>query len=110
VSERDPALDALWKHVLDNWQNAAAHRAFLDHCQRSDALVEAAVRYRGMKGDHERGASAEKHLNAVLMLAMSRLEVARSEPRASSGNWPKLVLIGFFSLGSLLILLYLMRT
>ena len=76
----DPAVDALWKHVLDNWDSDAAHHAFLDFCQSHEALAEAAVRYRGMKGDRDRGPGAEKRLTAVLVLAMSKLEVSRSEP------------------------------
>jgi hypothetical protein len=106
----DSALEALWKNALDNWQNDAAHHAFLEYCESHDALDEAAVRYRGMKGDHERGASAEKRLAAVLIVAMSKLEVSRSEPKAASSTITKLVLIAFFLAGSLLVLTYLLRT
>lgn len=106
----DPALEALWKNVLSNWENDAAHHAFLDHCQRHQALDEAAVRYRGMKGDRDRGPGAEKRLTAVLLLAMSKLEVSRKAPAAPVGNAMKLVLIAFFLLGSLLVLAYLLRT
>jgi hypothetical protein len=106
----DPTLEALWKNVLDNWDKDAAHHAFLDHCQNYEALDEAAVRYRGMKGDRDRGAIAEKRLAAVLMLAMSKLEVSRSEPAATSGALSKLLLISFFLTGSLLVLWYLIKT
>jgi len=106
----DPALDALWKHVLSNWENDAAHHAFLDHCQRHEALDEAAVRYRGMKGDRDRGPGAEKRLAAVLMLAMSRLEVSRKAPTPRTGSATKLMLIVLFLLGSLLVLAYLRAT
>ena len=106
----DPSLDALWKHVLDHWDDDAAHRAFLDYCQNQEALAEAAVRYRGMKGDRDRGAVAEKRLTAVAMLAMSKLEVTRAEPKAASSALTKLLLIVFFMAGSLLVLAYLLRT
>ncbi|HKY35827.1 MAG TPA: hypothetical protein VJN18_07810 [Polyangiaceae bacterium] len=106
----DPSLEALWKNVLDNWDNDAAHRAFLEYCQSSDALDAAAVRYRGMKGDRDRGPQAEKRLSAVLMLAMSQLEVSRAEPKAASSALTKLLLILFFTAGSLLVLAYLLRT
>ena len=106
----DPALEAFWKNVLDHWENDAAHHAFLDHCQRHEALDQAAMRYRGMKGDRERSAGAEKRLAAVLMLAMSKLEVNRAEPKAASATIGRLVLIAFFLLGSALLLVYLMRT
>ncbi len=106
----DPALEALWKNALDNWDNDAAHHAFLDFCQSHEALDEAAVRYRGMRGDRDRGPAAEKRLTAVLMLAMSKLEVSRSEPKAASSALIKLVLILFFLVGSLVVLTYLLRT
>ena len=106
----DPALEALWKNVLDRWEHDAAHYAFLEHCRTHDALDEAAVRYRGMKGDRERGPAAEKRLTAVLMLAMSKLEVSRAEPRAESSILTKFVLILFFLTGSLVVLWYLMQT
>jgi hypothetical protein len=106
----DPALEALWKNVLSSWDNDAAHHTFLDHCQRHEVLDEAAMRYRGMKGDRDRGPGAEKRLTAVLMLAMSRLEVSRADPKPSASGATKLVLILFFLAGSLLVLAYLMRT
>ena len=71
---------------------------------------QAAVRYRGMKGDRDRSASAEKRLTAVLMLAMSKLEITRAEPKAASSALTKLLLIAFFLAGSLLVLAYLLRT
>lgn len=106
----DPALEALWKHALEHWDNDAAHHAFLQHCERTQALDQAAMRYRGMKGDHERGPGADKRLKAVLMLAMSKLEVSRAEPKAASSVLTKVVLILFFLLGSLVVLGYLLHT
>lgn len=106
----DPALEALWKHTLDHWDNDSAHHAFLDHCERTQALDEAAVRYKGMQGDHERGPGAEKRLKAVLLLAMSKLEVRRSEPKAAVSTLMKLALILFFLVGSLVVLAYLQRS
>jgi hypothetical protein len=43
VSDRLSALETLWKHVLDRWEEDAAHRAFLEHCQRNDLLVGCAI-------------------------------------------------------------------
>jgi hypothetical protein len=110
VKPPDPALEALWKNVLDHWELDAAHLAFLEHCRAHDTLDQAAARYGGMKGDRERGPSAEKRLRAVLMLAMAKLEVSRAEPKAAPGTAAKLALIAFFLLGSLVLLTYLMRT
>ncbi len=106
----DPTLEALWKNVLDRWDHDPAHHAFLDHCQRVERLDEAAVRYRGMKGDRDRGPGAEKRLNAVLLLAMSKLEVSRERPKSGGGVLSKLLLTAFFLTGSFVVLWYLLRT
>ena len=103
----DPALEALWKNVLDHWDEDKAHGAFLEHCQNADQLVEAAVRYRGMSGDHERGETAKKRLQGVAILAMAKLESERtSRPRArrNLGSW---LLVAFFVTATVLLLVYL---
>jgi hypothetical protein len=97
----DPALEVLWKHVLNHWDDDRAHAAFLENCQRSEQLAEAAMRYRGMVGDRERGSLAEKKLGAVLALAMANLEVNRSAPATSPSRLGSLLLIVFFLLATL---------
>ena len=106
----DAPFEALWKNVLDRWENDAAHHAFLDHCQRHEALDDAATRYGGMKGDRERGPLAEKRLKAVLMLAMSKLESTRSDRAAASSPISKLFLIVFFLSSTFVLLWYLTRS
>ncbi len=103
----DPALEALWKNVLDNWDDDKAHGAFLEHCQRSDQLVEAAVRYRGMQGDRERGAVAEKRLSGVAMLAMAQLEASRTPPGEPRSRWVITTVALVLLLVALMLLLYL---
>jgi hypothetical protein len=105
--DRDPVLDALWKKVLENWSDDAAHRAFIDYCQAQDRLVEAAVRYRGMTGDHERGASAEKRLGAITVLAMTKLEALRSPDRRGRNRSAAYVLIAIFIASTIGLLAYL---
>ncbi len=82
----DAALEALWKNVVQRWDDDAAHGAFLEHCRASGRLDEAAVRYRGMAGDRERAAGAEKRLKAVALLALAQLETSRTPPRAAAGR------------------------
>jgi hypothetical protein len=110
VKAPDPALEVLWKHTLDNWDNDAAHRAFLEHCERHEVLDEAAVRYRGMKGDRDKGSGAEQRLKAILALALAKLSVQRAEPKAASSTLTKVLLIVVFLSGSLLVLAYLLST
>jgi hypothetical protein len=92
----DAALEALWKKVCDEWDDDAAHGAFLQYCDQADQLVEAAVRYRGMTGDHEKGSTAEKRLRGVAMLAMAKLETQRAATPAEVSRIGSLVVSAFF--------------
>ncbi|HVU04445.1 MAG TPA: hypothetical protein VHE30_21960 [Polyangiaceae bacterium] len=97
----DAVLEALWKKVLDAWDDEAAHGAFIEHCRATDRLLEAAVRYRGMAGDHVRGAAADKRLKAIALLAVASLETERSTPARNHSGAVSVVLILFFLGGSL---------
>ncbi len=103
----DSGLETLWKHALDHWESDAAHRAFLEYCQRRDRLVEAAVRYRGMKGDHARGAIAERQLTAITALALARLASARTSDPRKRGRAVGYALVALFVVGTLGLLAYL---
>ena len=84
----DAAFEALWKNVLDHWDEERAHGAFLELCQATDQLAEAAARYRGMKGDRDRSAVAEKRLAGIAIVALAKLEATRSRaprPRRTAG-------------------------
>ena len=107
----DAAFEALWKNVLDHWDEDKAHGAFLEHCRNAGQLPEAAARYRGMTGDRERGPSAQKRLQGVLVLAMAALESTRSPRPGSKSSTSSLVLIVFFVAATvgLLALLYAER-
>ena len=94
----DPALDALWKNVLDHWDDDKAHTAFLEHCRHQDQLVEAAVRYRGMAGDRARSEIAERRLKAVAILAMTKLESGRSTTPEARSQLSNVALIALFLL------------
>ena len=104
----DPTLEALWKRALDAWDDEARHGAFLDYCQQTDRLVDAAVRYRGMTGDRARRELAERKLKAVALLAMARLEAARQSARGAPPRrlW-SYALIAFFVAATLGLLAYL---
>ena len=106
----DPMLEALWKRVLDAWDDEHAHSAFLDYCRSSDRLVEAAVRYRGMAGDHARSLVAEKKLKAVALLAMTELETNRFSERGTQNYFASFLLILFFVCATVGLLAYLGAT
>jgi hypothetical protein len=103
----DQVLDALWKNVLDRWGDDAAHAAFLDHCQRSDQLAEAAVRYRGMAGDRERAELAQKRLNGIAALALAQLESLRSRDKRVPSHAGAYLVIVLFVAASVGLLAYL---
>ena len=104
----DPVLEALWKKALDHFDDESAHAAFIDHCQATRQLLEAAVRYRGMAGDHARGKIAERRLAAISALALADLETARTPERRGVALVVRLVLIVLF-LGGSVALLFALR-
>jgi hypothetical protein len=103
----DQVLEALWKNVVDRWDDDAAHSAFIDHCQQSDQLVQAAVRYRGMAGDRERGELAQKRLNGIAALALARLESLRTRQKREPSRAGAYVLIAMFVAATVGLLAYL---
>jgi hypothetical protein len=104
----DAAFEALWKNVLDRWDDERAHGAFLEHCQATDQLAEAAARYRGMKGDRERGTVAEKRLGGIAIVALAKLEATRTRPRPAGQRVGTLLLATAFGLASIGLLAYLL--
>lgn len=104
----DAAFEALWKNVLNRWEEERAHGAFLEHCQETNQLAEAAARYRGMKGDRERGAVAEKRLAGVAIVALAKLEATRTRPHSAGSRMGALLLATAFGLATLGLLSYLL--
>ncbi len=101
----DSTLEALWKNVIDNWDNDASHAQFLQHCQSTEQLAEAAARYAGMGGDRDRGPAAKKRLDAVTILATSSLLALRSERSSGLPKWfTWLTLFVFSALGGYVLL------
>jgi hypothetical protein len=102
----DTALEALWKNVLDHWEEDKAHIAFLEHCNEQGKLAEAAARYRGMAGDREKGPEAEKRLKGILAMAMLALETNRTPPAEAQRRTGSLVMIVVFVAATIALLVY----
>jgi hypothetical protein len=98
-------LDVLWHQLLSRWDDAEAHAAFLRAAQESGRLADAAMRYRGMSGDRERGKVAETQLVAITALALAGLELARTKAPSKRriGGYAALG-IGLFFVGLLVML------
>jgi hypothetical protein len=77
---RDPVLEALWKRVLEAWDEEGRHAAFIDHALRTQRLAEAAGHYRALAEDPQRGALARKKLEAIV-LAATQMLMAQQTPR-----------------------------
>jgi hypothetical protein len=103
----DPALEALWAKVLENWPNEERHRALLDYARQQGQLAEVASLYRAVaSSDDERDERAElakKKLSNIVTLAMLELEQSRA---GTETERPKRVItwIAFFALLGILVL------
>jgi len=71
--ENDPVLEALWKRVMEAWDDDRTHAAIIDHGVRIRALPELAGRYRALVEDPQKGALARKKLDAIVVAATSLL-------------------------------------
>lgn len=92
----DPAFEILWSHVLDNWQDDKAHVAFLEHCREHDRLLPAAKRYRALFDSDHHKAQAERRLEGITLLAMAKMEQARTSQAGAKRQAGRLVAIVFF--------------
>jgi hypothetical protein len=69
----DAVLEALWKRVLEAWDDDKTHAALLDHALREQRLPDIAGRYRALVDDAEKGAVARKKLDAIVGAATQML-------------------------------------
>lgn len=74
------ALDVLWQHLTENWEDEKAHAAFLEQAQHAGRLLEAATRYRDASADPTRADEATRRLKTITTLAMTQLSNARTTP------------------------------
>jgi hypothetical protein len=77
----DPVLEALWKRVVDAWDDDKAHAALLEHALRAERLPDLAGRYRALKDDPEKGARAQKKLDGIVVAATQTLFAMKTPAR-----------------------------
>lgn len=103
----DPALEALWAKVLEDWSNEERHRSLLDYARQQGRLADVAALYRGVaSADDEvdaRTVLAKQKLSSIVTLAMLELESSRAPVETDR---PKRILtwIAFFALLGILVL------
>jgi len=100
VEATDPVLDALWKRVLEAWDDERTHAALLDHALRGQALPEIAGRYRALAEDPDKGALAKKKLDAIVVAATQML-ISMKTPRP--GKVPLPITLSAFGVCALLL-------
>jgi hypothetical protein len=91
----DPVFEALWKRVLESWNDDKAHNALLEHAIRAEQLPEAAGRYRALKDDAEKGERARKRLDAIVIAATQMMMAMKSPPPRGRVPWPLTMLAAF---------------
>jgi hypothetical protein len=82
----DATFEALWKRVLDDWDDDRPHAALLEHAVRTAMLPELAGRYRALSADAKRGERAKKKMEAVVIAATHML-VSQKTPRTVGTHW-----------------------
>jgi hypothetical protein len=70
---KDAVLEALWKRVLEAWDDDRTHAALIDHALRAQRLPEVAGHYRALSDDPERGPVAKEKLHAIVLAATQML-------------------------------------
>lgn len=106
--ETEQALEKLWLHVVDRWDDDAAHVAFLQNSQETGTLAHAASRYRELAQDPARTERVQRQLAAIMALAFASLEANKTRvvrPRVPSRQRALMVA---FLVGATPLLVYLL--
>ena len=102
----DAAFEALWKSVVDRWDDQRAHGAFLDYCQATDQLAQGAACYRAMISDRDRSGAAERRLKSIAAIAMGKLEASRWRAPIAHRRPSTLILAAVLGLAAVAIFSY----
>ncbi len=105
IPEPRDALDELWAHVEERWDDPKAHDLFVQSCFDRGRLDRAAARYKACTQDAQRFTVADKRLQAVVFLASQALEQDRSAPARPNHRWLVLVAVVVCA-GSVAMMLY----
>jgi hypothetical protein len=73
-------LEALWKRVIEDWEDEKTHAALLQHAVRVGALPEIAGRYRTVASDPTKAEVAQKKINGI-MAAATEMLMSMKTPR-----------------------------
>jgi len=78
----DAVFEALWKRVLEAWDDDKPHTAALSYALDKQKLPDIAGRYRKLMDDPEKGARAKKKVDGIVVAATQMLMATKTPPRA----------------------------
>jgi len=77
----DAIMEALWKRVLEAWDDDEPHQAVLTYALQTERLPDVAGRYRKLLEDPEKGPRAKKRIDAIVLAATQLLMATKTPPR-----------------------------
>lgn len=84
IGDKDAIFEALWKRVEEAWDDDKPHAAVLEHALKAEKLPDLAGRYRALKDDPEKGARAQKRIDAIVLAATQMLMSMKTPPRTKT--------------------------
>jgi hypothetical protein len=77
----DAIMEALWKRVLEAWDDDKPHQAALTYALQTERLPDIAGRYRKLLDDPDKGPRAKKRIDAIVLAATQLLMATKTPPR-----------------------------
>jgi hypothetical protein len=77
----DAVFEALWKRVLEAWDDDKPHQAALTYALQTERLPDIAGRYRKLIDDPDKGARAKKKIDGIVVAATQLLLATKTPPR-----------------------------
>ena len=93
----DVVFDALWKRVVENWDDDKPHQAILKFAIDTERMPDLAGRYRKLRDDPERAARAQKKIDGIVIAATQML-MSMKTPARTKTPWQWTVSVAFICL------------
>lgn len=85
LGDRDAIFEALWRRVLEAWDEDKPHQAILEHSLKSEKLPDLAGRYREIKErDAAKRERAQKKIDGIVLAATQMLMAMKTPPRTKT--------------------------
>ncbi len=84
IGDKDALFEALWKRVLEAWDDERPHGAILEHALKSEKLPDLAGRYRALKDDPDKGLRAQKKIDGIVLAATQMLMSMKTPVRTKT--------------------------